>query len=55
MWMDPWSLFQEVVEDVHLLFQLTVDRQDLRVADKGKGQNGHSVCSLVDRSTEMWL
>lgn len=29
-----------------LLFQLTVDRQDLGVADKGEGQDGHSVCRL---------
>lgn len=45
-------------EDVNLLFQLTVDGQDLRVADKGKGQDGHSVCSLKDRQIEerkIWL
>lgn len=39
-------------EEAHLLFQLTVDRQDLRMADKGKGQDGHSVRRLGKKRTE---
>ena len=31
---------------MNLLFQLAVDGQDLGVADKGEGQDGHGVCRL---------
>lgn len=34
---------------VDLLAKLSVDGQDLRVADESKGQNGDGVCSLLNR------
>lgn len=34
----------------HLLLQLAVDGQDFRVADEGKGQDGHSVGCLCRES-----